>query len=309
MPTIRVVTRGSLLARTQTEQVVADLRAAHAGLEVEILELTTKGDVRLDKPLPELGGKGLFTYELEQALLGGDADFAVHSLKDLPTDLPAGLTLGAVPRRAEGRDALVLPAGATPPDGDPLASLPAGATIGTSSPRRVAFLRHRRPDLQFADIRGNLDTRLRKLDEGQYQAIILAAAGLTRLGWQERISALLPLEISVPAPGQGALGIETRADDERIADLLAAIENPATRQAVVAERTFLAALGGGCSTPCGAHAVPAAEGLVLTAGIAAPDGIDALFRTAVAPAAEADRLGRELAEAMLAAGGARLLAG
>ncbi|NUP99094.1 MAG: hydroxymethylbilane synthase, partial [Armatimonadetes bacterium] len=238
MPSLTVVTRGSLLARTQTGHVVAELQALHPDLAVTVRELTTQGDRRLDVPLPEIGGKGLFTSELEQALLSGEADVAVHSHKDLPTELPDGLVIGAVPARAEARDALVLPQNGAPEAvaGGVLPLLAAGARVGTSSLRRAAFLRHRRPDLQIEGVRGNLDTRLRKLDEGQYEALVLAAAGLFRLDWAARISQLLPLELSVPAPAQGALAIECRAGDQRVLDLLAAIDHATTRQAVAAER-------------------------------------------------------------------------
>lgn len=304
-----VVTRASLLARTQTEWVVERLRAAHPGLSVAVETLTTRGD-RASGSVPELGDKGLWTVELEQALLDGSADIAVHSLKDLPTELPEGLTLGAVPPRAESRDALVLPAtadaGAEPPD-DVLRLLPPGARVGTSSLRRQACLRHGRPDLVLAPLRGNVDTRLRKLDEGQHDAAVLAAAGLQRIGRDSRISALLPIDLCTPAPGQGALGIEMRAGDERVGRLLAAIHDADAADCVVAERAVLAALGGGCQVPCGASARVAGEGLVLLATVAAPDGTALVQRTAVGPRGEAVTLGRRLAEALLAAGAERLL--
>jgi hydroxymethylbilane synthase len=310
VPDLTVVTRASLLARTQTEWVVAQLRAAHPGLEVVIVERRTSGDRVQDRPLPEVGGKGLFTVELEQALAAGQADLAVHSLKDLPTDLPAGLCLGTVPTREDARDALVLPAGVlVQPPGDPLRLLAPGARVGTSSTRRLAFLRHRRPDLVVEPVRGNLDTRLRKLDEGQYDAILLAAAGLARLGWGARISALLPPAEFVPAPAQGALGLECRAGDERVLALLAALGDAAVLAAVTAERAFLAALGGGCLLPVGAYAEPVGEGLTLSAAVASPDGTELLTRQAAGPQAAAAALGVSLAAAMLAAGAERLLAG
>ena len=310
MPKLIVVTRASLLATTQTGHVVSALQAAHPELEIEVRELSTKGDRRTDVPLPQVGGKGLFTAELEAALLSGDADIAVHSLKDLPTELPDGLIVGAVPPRVEPRDALVLPAGAVAAGGagTPLPELKVGARVGTSSPRRQAMLRHARPDLAFADIRGNLDTRLRKLDQGDYDALVLAAAGLNRLGWGNRISLLLPLEICVPAPAQGALAIESRAGDERVAKLLATLHDEPTRQAIAAERAVLDALGGGCQLPLGALAQLEGEGLVLTAAVASPDGTTVLRRIAVGPATEAEALGRGVAEALLAEGADRLLA-
>lgn len=309
MADLRVVTRGSLLARTQTQWVVDQLIAAHLGLTVDIVERTTSGDRIQDKPLPEVGGKGLFTLELEAALLGGEADLAVHSLKDLPTALPDGLCVGAIPPREDPFDALVLPEGQpTPTTDDPLAGLAVGARVGTSSTRRVALLRHRRPDLIIEPVRGNLDTRLRKLDEGQYDAILLAAAGLRRLGWSARISARLGLDTMVPAPAQGALGIECRAGDPRVAELLAAIDHAPTRAAADAERAFLAALGGGCLLPVGAHAEAVGDSLALAVAVAHPAGIEVVQRTAVGPQGEAVSLGKSLAEALLAEGVGRLLA-
>jgi len=308
MATLTVVTRASLLATTQTGHVVAALQAAHPELEIIVRELNTKGDRRTDVPLPEVGGKGLFTAELEAALLSGEADIAIHSLKDLPTELPAGLIVGAIPARVEPRDALVLPQAAEPANaGEPLPMLQVGAKVGSSSPRRQAMLKNARPDLQFADIRGNLDTRLRKLDEGQYDALILAAAGLTRLGWGERISALLPIEVCVPAPAQGALAIESRGGDERVAAILEPLDDLTSRQAVTAERALLDALGGGCQLPLGALAEPEGDGLVLHAAVAAPDGTTVLRRVAAGPAAQAESLGKGLAEALLSDGAARLL--
>ncbi len=245
---------------------------------------------------------------MEAALLSGEADIAVHRLTDPPTELPDGLLVGAIPARVEPRDALVLPPGAAAAEaGAPLPLLTIGARIGTSSPRRQAMLRHARPDLQFSDIRGNLDTRLRKLDAGQYDALVLAAAGLLRLGWDERITLLLPLEVCVPAPAQGALAIESRAGDERVAALLAPLDDLASRQAVAAERALLDALGGGCQLPLGALAEPEGEGLLLHAAVASPDGTTVLRRMAAGPACDAASLGRGLAEALLSDGAGRLL--
>jgi len=308
--TLRVATRGSLLARTQTGQVVDALRAAHPGLTVEIVELTTSGDRIQDRPLPEVGGKGLFTLELEEALRQGRADVAVHSLKDLPTALADDLVLAAVPKREDPRDALVLPQGsAAQASDDPLRLLAPGVLVGTSSTRRVAMLRHRRPGLAVEPVRGNLDTRLRKLDEGRYAALLLAAAGLRRLGWGERISALLPPAVCMPAPAQGALGLEARAGDEAVLSRLAAVNDPLSHAAVTAERALLTALGGGCLVPVGALATVEGEALVLQAAIASPDGTQLLERTAVGPLAAPEDLGRQLAQALLAAGAERLLGG
>ncbi|MCC7493819.1 MAG: hydroxymethylbilane synthase [Fimbriimonadaceae bacterium] len=308
MPDLVVATRGSLLALTQTKQIVAALQALHPGLEVELHEHVTTGDRQTSQPLPEIGGKGLFTAELEAALLGGQADLAVHSLKDLPTTLPDGLLLAAVPERVEALDALVLPATATAADlpGE-LGLLPLGARVGTSSLRRAAFLKHRRPDLAIGPVRGNLDTRLRKLDEGQYEALVLAAAGLSRLDWGHRISRLLSQEWCVPAPAQGALGLEARAGDARVLALLAGLDHAPSRAAVLAERAVLAALGGGCAVPLGVHGHVVGDALVLRAALATPDGSVLLEREAVGSADQPLQLGAGLAAVLLAAGAGRLL--
>ncbi len=309
MRPVVVVTRGSLLARTQTGHVVAALSAAWPEHVFDTTTLTTQGDRRQDAPLPQIGGQGVFTGELEQALVAGRADCAVHSLKDLPTQLAAGLALAAVPAREEARDALVLPSGVTPPvdTAGVLGLLPVGARVGTSSLRRQAWLRHQRPDLRLEPVRGNLDTRLRKLDEGTYDALVLAAAGLHRLGWAERITGLLPLDEFIPAPGQGALAVQGRTDDAAVLALLAALEHPPTRAAVTAERAFLAAFGAGCQLPLGAHAEVVGDGLVLRVAVAPADGSELLTRTAVAPLAQAAELGRSLAAALRAEGAERLL--
>ncbi len=246
---LRLGTRGSALARWQTGHVAEMLKAAWPKLQVAVEILHTKGDRILDTPLPLIGGKGLFTAELEAALHDRRIDLAVHSLKDLPTEMPAGLALGAIPPRADAADVLVSRAGHT------LDALPAGATVGTSSRRRAAQLLHRYPQLQVADIRGNVDTRIRKaLDpEGPYDAILLAYAGVTRLGHGDLIAQTLPLAWMVPAPGQGALAIQCR-DETSIRDLLAAVDDAAARASVTAERAFLHGLGGGCSVPIAAHA-------------------------------------------------------
>jgi hydroxymethylbilane synthase len=264
---IRIGTRGSALALWQTEYVAGLLRAAWPELRVETQIFTTRGDQVLDVPLPSVGGKGLFTAELEAALRAGTIDLAVHSLKDLPTDDPDGLTVGANPPRENPADVLIARGGHT------LMTLPEGAKIGTSSLRRAAQLRHVRPDLEMRDIRGNVDTRVRKaLDaDGPYDAIVLAAAGLTRLGKGEGITEVLPLEHVLPAPGQGALGIQCRADaDSR--SLLAPLNDAPTALAVAAERGFLAGLGGGCSVPVSALATIDAGRLMLRGRVSALDG-------------------------------------
>jgi hydroxymethylbilane synthase len=241
-------TRPSALARWQTQWVISALKNLHSNLECEEKVITTQGDKILDKPLPEIGGKGLFTQELEMELLSGAVHCAVHSLKDLPVENPAGLTVGCIPRRAEVRDALISRNGYT------LATLPEGAVVGTSSLRRASQLLSRRPDLRTESLRGNVDTRVRKALDGQYDAIILAGAGLIRLGLEKHVTEWLSLDVMLPAPGQGALAVQCRADDHETLSLLAALEDPSTRKAVTAERAFLSGLGGGCSVPVAAYA-------------------------------------------------------
>jgi hydroxymethylbilane synthase len=300
-------TRGSKLALVQTDLVQAALLAAHPGLTVKIEQITTKGDVILDRPLSAIGDKGLFIAEFEDALRAGRIDLAVHSAKDLPSELPPDMALAAFPRRADPRDALVSR------DGLPLAELPEGARVGTSSLRRACLLRHLRPDLRIADVRGNVDTRLRKLHEGQYDAIVLAAAGLERLGLAGEITEHLDPQVMLPAVSQGILGLEVRADDEAIAALLAPLDDPMARIAALAERAFLAQIGGGCQVPVGAYASvdlspTAGPGgtLTLAGMIGAHDG--RLVRGELSgPAMQAADLGARLAEALLGGGGQELL--
>jgi hydroxymethylbilane synthase len=246
--TLTVGTRGSALARWQTDWVIDRLRAAWPDLDCTIKLFQTSGDKILDKPLPEIGGKGLFTEELESALKSGEIDLAVHSLKDLPVDNVPGLTLAAIGERADARDVLISRESWT------LASLPHGARVGTSSLRRSAQLLAARPDLKLLPLRGNVDTRLRKALSGDYDAIVLAAAGVLRLGLGEHISEYLAFEVMLPAPGQGALAIQCRAADQATRDLLQPLEHAATRASVMAERAFLNGLGGGCSAPIAAFA-------------------------------------------------------
>jgi hydroxymethylbilane synthase len=241
-------TRPSKLARWQTQWVINALQNIHPTLECEEKVITTQGDKILDKPLPEIGGKGVFTQELESELLNGDVHCAVHSLKDLPVENPAGLTVGCIPARAEMRDALISR------DGYTLETLPPDASIGTSSLRRAAQILSLRPDLRIQSLRGNVDTRLRKALDGQYDAIILAGAGLTRLGLDSHVTEWLSLDVMLPAPGQGALAIQCRADDEVTLALLSKLEDQATRKSVTAERAFLQGLGGGCAVPVAAFA-------------------------------------------------------
>jgi hydroxymethylbilane synthase len=241
-------TRPSKLARWQTQWVIRALQELHPDLKCDEKVITTQGDKILDKPLPEIGGKGLFTQELESELLSGTVHCAVHSLKDLPVENPAGLTVGCIPARAEVRDALISANGYT------VSTLPAGASVGTSSLRRAAQILSLRPDVHIQSLRGNVDTRLRKAQEGRYEAIILAGAGLTRLGLENSVSEWLSLNVMLPAPGQGALAVQCRAEDTATLAMLAALEDETTRTCVTAERAFLSRLGGGCAVPVAAYA-------------------------------------------------------
>ena len=290
-----IASRGSQLALWQARWVQQQL--AQAGRESRIEIIKTTGDKITDVPLAKVGTKGLFTKEIEEALLDGSADLAVHSLKDLPTELPAGLVLAAVPVREDPRDAIV---------GRKLAELPQGATVGTSSLRRSAQLRQVRPDLVIESIRGNLDTRLRKLDEGRYQAIVLAAAGLKRLGWGDRIAELLPTEVMCSAVGQGALAIETREGGAG-REACASMDHAATRAAVTAERGVLAALGGGCQVPIGAYATVADARLRITAVVAAPDGSEVVRGQSEGAAGDAALIGSALGADLLARGARQIL--
>ena len=267
MEAARIGTRGSALALWQAHLIRALLVRAWPALTVEIEVMKTQGDVTLDSPLPQIGGKGVFTAELEAALRSGAIDLAVHSLKDLPTEGSPGLIIGAIPERGDPRDALVSRGSHT------LDALPTGAAVGTSSLRRAAQLLVLRPDLRLLDIRGNVDTRIRKaLDEdGPYDAIVLALAGLERLGRAEEASQWLPLEVMLPAPGQGALAVQCR-DEQASRELLAPLSHRATTLAVTAERAFLAALGGGCAVPVAAHATYSQRRLSLRGRVTSPDG-------------------------------------
>lgn len=263
---IVIGSRTSRLAMWQTRHIIDQLQQAWPGIECRVVPKVTKGDKTLDQPLPQIGGKGLFTLELEQALLDGSIDLAVHSLKDLPVEDGEGLTLGAIVGRADVRDVLISA------NGNSLGSLPLEAVVGTSSLRRQAQLLYARPDLRVQSIRGNVETRIRKVQEGQYDATILAAAGVTRLELEEHISQWLPLDIMLPAPGQGALGVQCRADDEATLELLSAIQQPDVATAVVAERSFLQHLGGGCATPVAAYAIQGKNGLHMSGLVAALSG-------------------------------------
>jgi hydroxymethylbilane synthase len=299
----RLGTRSSDLALWQTRHVRELVQEAWPEIDVAVETFSTKGDQILDTPLPLIGGKGLFTAELESALRTGSIDAAVHSLKDLPTETPAGLALGAVPVRANPADVLVSRSGLT------LGRLPLGATVGTSSRRRAAQLLNARPDLHIADIRGNVPTRIRKaLDpQGPYDAVVLAYAGLQRLERLDAISQILPLELMLPAPGQGALAVQCR-DETASLVLLAALDHRPARVAVTAERSFLAGLGGGCAVPIAAYAHLEGEELRLLGRVAALDGSRQIDVSGRAAAAEARQLGSRLAGEALALGAAQLLA-
>jgi hydroxymethylbilane synthase len=300
-----IATRGSQLALWQAEHTKARLAAVAPEFAVEFNVITTSGDKILDVPLAKVGGKGLFVKEIEQALLDGAADLAVHSMKDVPAELAPGLALVAVSSREVPWDALCARAPVT------LETLAQGARVGTSSMRRQCQLLARRPDLQIAMLRGNVPTRLRKLDEGQFDAIVLAAAGLTRLGLAERITQELPLELSVPAVAQGVLGFEARAGDEAVIELVRrAIHDPAEERRVAAERMFLLKMGGSCQTPLAAHARGGEGGAELRViGMCGmPDGTRILRAEVAGAASEAEALGVKLAEALLAQGAAEILA-
>jgi len=298
---LRIATRKSQLAMWQAEHVATLLRRAHAGLEVELVPMLTQGDRIQDRSLAAIGGKGLFIKELEVALQERRADIAVHSMKDLPGDLPAELTIAAVLERADPRDALLSKAAAR------LEDLPQGARMGTSSLRRQAQLMAARPDLRIEPLRGNVDTRLRRLDEGAMDAIVLACAGLMRLGLESRITARLDPAISLPAVAQGVIGIECRRADARTLALLRVLEHGDTRIAMDAERAFALRLGGSCQSPIAAHARLEGRRLILDGLVAEPDG-SRLLRDSLAGGVDAPAaLGHQLAERILAAGARSLL--
>jgi len=293
---LTIGSRGSQLALWQARWIQARIQSF--GMETRIEIIHTTGDKITDVALSKVGTKGLFTKEIEEALLSGAIDLAVHSLKDMPTELPDGLTLAAIPEREDPRDAMV---------GRSLGSLALKAKIGTSSLRRAAQLRAKRPDLEIENIRGNVDTRLRKLDEGQYDAIVLASAGLRRLGWENRITELLDPDVMCPAVGQGALAVETRADGGEAEELAKRLEHRESRVAVTAERAVLRALGGGCQVPIGAYATVQDEVVQLRAIIVSPDGTDIIRKRASGASRDAEIIGRALGEELLAQGGRQIL--
>ena len=303
MTVLRLGTRGSLLALAQSKWTAAALETNGAP-EVSLEVIRTVGDEHLDQPLHEISGKGVFTRELDEALLGGRVHLAVHSLKDLPTMLPEGLCIAATPCRVDPRDVLVGPEGTS----TTLASLKEGAVVGTSSLRRVALLNAFRRDVTPRTIRGNVDTRLRKLDDGQFDAIILAGAGLTRLGLAGRANEWLERTSWLPAPGQGALGIVTRTEDAETRQLVAALNDPDSFAAVTAERTFLEALGGGCQVPIGALGVPYDESLRMWGLVASPDGRRVVRGDLTGSLTDPQALGHQLADLLRERGAAAILA-
>ena len=299
--TIRIATRKSPLALWQAEFVKAELEKHHSNLVVELVPMSTKGDKILDTPLAKIGGKGLFVKELEVAMLEDRADIAVHSMKDVPMEFPEGLGLEVICEREDPQDALVSNQYAS------ITDLPENAVVGTSSLRRQCQLRAKRPDLVIKDLRGNLGTRLGKLDDGQYDAIILAAAGLIRLEMPERIAEKLSNDFILPAGGQGAVGIECRTDDLKTKALLAPLNHPETELRVKAERAVNNHLQGGCQVPIGAFATIEGETLKIDALVGAVDGSEIIQRTLSGPKQDAEKLGKMLAQQLLEAGAGKLL--
>lgn len=299
---VRIATRRSPLALWQAEHVAARLQQAHSGVTVELVKIQTQGDKILDAPLAKIGGKGLFVKELEQGLLKGSADLAVHSMKDVPVLLPDGLEIAIIMDREDPRDAFVSNHHAD------LASLPQGAVVGTSSLRRQCQLLEVRPDLQIKFLRGNVNTRLAKLDAGEYDAIILATAGLVRLGFDQRIVKRMPVRESLPAVGQGAIGIECRSDDHQLKALLAALHDPETAYRVTAERAVNETLEGGCQAPIAAHARIKSNGLLRLHGLVAqPDGQCVLREEIEGPVEQAHQLGVTVGQRLLDRGGREIL--
>lgn len=299
--TLIVGTRGSQLAIWQAEWVQRQLKALAPDISVILKRIQTSGDKIQDVPLAKIGGKGLFVKEIEEALLRRDIDLAVHSMKDVPSELPEGLEIICVPEREDPRDALIAHEGHT------LATLPVGARVGTSSLRRQAQLLHARPDLEIAMLRGNVDTRLRKVREGHYDAIMLAASGLKRLGWDQEVTEYLSVDVSLPAIGQGSLGLEGRKDDIWVRDLVAQFEHRSTRIAVTAERALLAGLEGGCQVPIAGYATLQADTLTLVGLVTSLDGKRYIRQVLSGPAGEAESIGTRVAEQLLEGGAQPIL--
>jgi hydroxymethylbilane synthase len=300
MKHLRIGTRGSLLAKWQAEFVRKQIFQT-SGIEGEIIIIKTTGDKMQQSALSQIGGKGIFIKELEDALLDESIDIAVHSVKDIPTEVPPGMSFPAICRREDVRDCLVSGNGAT------LASLRRGARVGTGSLRRQAQLRHARPDLDVRDLRGNVDTRLRKVESGEYDAVMLAKAGLDRLGWTHRISETLSPDVCMPAVGQGALGIECRASDAETSAALDKLNDAETRSAIVAERSLLSVLQGGCQVPLGAWARIEGNELVLDACVCSIDGLQYVKQRATAPPEQARALGERMAHLLIEAGAQNIL--
>lgn len=297
---LRIGTRGSLLAKWQAEYVRKQLFAG-AGVETEIVIIKTSGDKQQMSPLSEIGGKGIFIKELEEALLEETIDLAVHSVKDVPTDTPSRLMFPAVCRREDVRDCLVAASGAT------IASLRQGARVGTGSLRRQAQLRHIRPDLDVRDLRGNVDTRLRKVESGEYEGVMLAKAGLDRLGWSGRITETLSPEVFLPAVGQGAIAVECRLNDTGAAEVAAGLDDAESRTAIIAERSLLAALHGGCQVPLGAWARLERGELVMEACVCSVDGVQYIKQRATSTPEQATELGGHMATLLMEAGAESIL--
>jgi len=298
---VRIGTRSSKLALIQAKQVAEDLAWVSNNVKFKIVEIATKGDKLQNKSLGRMGSSGVFVKEIERALLAGEIDMAVHSLKDLPVDMPAGLSLGAVTKRLTPFDVLISK------EGKILDDLPEGAVVGTGSPRRTAQILNYRPDLVVTDIRGNIDTRIRKLREGKYDAIVVAAAGVERLGLQDLVSEIFTTELCLPCPGQGALGIQVRSDDKETAKLAKKLNDDVTRRQVKAERAFLKRLGAGCHVPAAALCVNEGDVVTLEGMVASPDGVQ-LFRDIEegAPGEEA-KIGVRLAERLMESGAHQVL--
>ncbi len=299
--TIRIGTRGSMLALQQSGMIKAALEKLRPDIGVSLEVIRTTGDKITDVPLAKVGGKGLFVKEIEDALLDGSVDIAVHSMKDVPAELPEGLEIAAVPEREDPRDALIIRRGKD------ISDLPEGAVIGTSSLRRASQLLKMRPDFEVRMLRGNLETRLRKLDEGQYDAIVLAAAGLRRMGWQDRITVFLDPAVFIPAIGQGALGIEARTGDERVLKIIGALNHPDSAAAVKAERSLLKELEGGCQVPIGGHARISGDIIDLVGLVASLDGREVFRSHSSSRIEDAVDLGKRVAAELLELGARRIL--
>lgn len=297
---ITIGTRGSALALWQARHVARTIEEHHPDIRVELITIKTRGDKILDTPLAIIGGKGLFTKEIEDALLDGRADLAVHSLKDLPTELPEGLKLAATMKREDPRDVFISR------DGRGLEELPTGAIIGTSSLRRKAFLLQRFPGLQVTPLRGNVETRLRKIESEGLAGVVLAFAGIKRMGFADRVTSVLDTDLMIPAIGQGAIAIETRENDPRVDAVVACLNDPETARCVAVERAFLARMGGGCQVPIAAHCVSEGEGIRVVAAVVHPDGRTMVKDNYAGPESD-PAIGSRLADALIERGAADIL--